>query len=180
MLPNKCTNCEKPTKYEYCYQCYPNRCIVCDSPIFTNNDDYSHCYLCYMEEKARKLQQDLSALKTKIKNEKKLKLSYKNEKPKQFNIKLRKTIPKILKNQVWDTNIGKFNGVGQCYCCGTGIDSKNFEAGHIISVANGGENNLNNLKPICGCCNKSMGTENMEAFKSKYMKHQNYPKSIYG
>ena len=82
----------------------------------------------------------------------------------------RTKIPKKLKNMIWDENIGKKFGVGKCYCCGEEIDSKNFEAGHIISVKNGGETILDNLKPICSCCNKSMGTENLEDFKQKYMK----------
>ena len=81
----------------------------------------------------------------------------------------RVSIPKVLKNLVWDTNIGKSRGIGKCYCCNRDIDSKNFEAGHIISVKNGGKTNLENLKPICSCCNKSMGTTNLEEFKKKYM-----------
>ena len=60
--------------------------------------------------------------------------------------------------------------VGLCYCCNEEIDSKNFETGHIISVKNGGETVLENLKPICSCCNKSMGIQNLEEFKNKYMK----------
>ena len=36
---------------------------------------------------------------------------------------------------VWDRYIGQSKGVGACYCCGEEIDSKNFEAGHIIPEA---------------------------------------------
>ena len=81
----------------------------------------------------------------------------------------RKSIPKILKNLIWDTNIGEEKGVGKCYCCGQKINSKHFEAGHIIAVKNGGTNTLDNLKPICDCCNKSIGTMNMDIFKQLYM-----------
>ena len=81
----------------------------------------------------------------------------------------RKSIPKIVKNMVWDENIGEEKGIGECYCCSQKINSKNFEAGHIVSVKNGGPTTLNNLKPICSCCNKSMGIENMENFKKTYM-----------
>lgn len=82
--------------------------------------------------------------------------------------KLRKSIPKTLRIKVWDTTIGKEKGVGDCFVCNTNIDSKNFECGHIISVKEGGETTLENLKPICGCCNKSMGIQNLIEFKDKY------------
>lgn len=49
-----------------------------------------------------------------------------------------------------------------CYCCEKEVISeKNFEAGHIIARNNNGNNNLINLRPICGFCNKSMGTLHM-------------------
>ena len=106
---------------------------------------------------------------------KEVKKKYKKLLPKKSKNK-RKTVPKTLKNLVWDKNIGKEKGIGLCYCCNRNIDSKNFEAGHIISVKNGGKTNIDNLKPICSCCNKSMGTQNLEEFKNKYMKVDNIPK----
>jgi len=80
----------------------------------------------------------------------------------------RKNIPKTIKNKVWDKYIGPEKGQGQCYCCKGKLDSKNFECGHVIPVKNGGRNILNNLRPICSCCNKSMGTQNLEDFKQTY------------
>lgn len=77
-------------------------------------------------------------------------------------------IPKTVKDKLWDTYFGKTAGIGKCYCCQEEINSKKFECGHIISVSKGGTNNFNNLKPICGTCNKSMGTENLEEFKKKF------------
>lgn len=50
----------------------------------------------------------------------------------------RKGIPKVIKDKSWDLYIGREKGIGKCYCCEDEIDSKNFEAGHIISVAEGG------------------------------------------
>lgn len=87
--------------------------------------------------------------------------------------KKRKTIPKTLKNKVWDSYIGKNKGIGECFCCSKTIDSKDFECGHVQSVNTGGETILSNLRPICGVCNKSMGTENLNIFKNKYMKKSN-------
>ena len=81
---------------------------------------------------------------------------------------MRKSIPKTLKNKVWDTYIGKKNGVGKCYCCKTEIDSKNFDCGHIVAVKNGGKKTVENMRPICSPCNKSMGTENMISFGDSY------------
>lgn len=80
----------------------------------------------------------------------------------------RKSIPKSLKNKVWDKYIGKKKGEGQCYCCAKTIDSKDFECGHVLAVCKGGTNTLENLRPICGCCNKSMGSQNLESFKTEY------------
>ena len=80
----------------------------------------------------------------------------------------RKSIPKSVKDKVWNTYIGKTNGVGKCYCCSGRIDSKNFDCGHIIAAAVGGKNVPANLRPVCSTCNKSMGTQNMDEFKQIY------------
>jgi hypothetical protein len=80
----------------------------------------------------------------------------------------RKSIPKSVKDNVWNTYIGKTRGVGQCYCCRGNIDSKNFDCGHIVAAAMGGENITENLRPVCATCNKSMGVQNMDDFKSTY------------
>lgn len=82
----------------------------------------------------------------------------------------RKTIPKAVKDKVWDTYIGKHNGTGQCYCCRTSIDSKSFDCGHVVAAALGGENVVENMRPVCSTCNKSMGTQNMEDFKLMYFR----------
>jgi len=99
---------------------------------------------------------------------------YKNQK-KNNGKATKQHIPKKLKNMIWDKYVGKEKGVGLCYCCREEIDSKNFEAGHIIPEAKGGETNIDNLRPICSCCNKSMGTQNMDEFKEKYMNQHNFP-----
>lgn len=80
----------------------------------------------------------------------------------------RKSVPKALKDRLWDTTFGPEAGQGDCYVCGATINSKRFEAGHIVAVHNGGGTNLENLKCICSTCNKSMGTQNLEHFKKIY------------
>lgn len=81
----------------------------------------------------------------------------------------RKSIPKVLKNQVWDKYIGREKGIGKCCCCDNEIDSRHFECGHIVAVAKGGEDSLVNLRPVCSLCNKSMSTMDMREFCKKYM-----------
>jgi 5-methylcytosine-specific restriction endonuclease McrA len=86
--------------------------------------------------------------------------------------KPRKNIPKTVKKTVWNTFIetddpNKLRG--KCFVgCGTDINIDNFELGHIVAHSNGGGDNVDNLRPICGLCNKSMGTENLLDFKEKY------------
>lgn len=94
---------------------------------------------------------------------KKIKEKYKKDKAKK-----RKTIPKSLRDKVWDIYVGKEKGVSKCYCCDKEIDSKCFDCGHVKSVAHGGLDIVENLKPICSTCNKSMGTQNLEEFKNQY------------
>ena len=112
-----------------------------------------------MKKEISNIREKYKLLKKEVKNK------YKKDKPKKPK---RKTVPKKLKNMIWDKFIGKEKGVGNCYCCNEEIDSKNFEAGHIVSVHNGGDTHIDNLKPVCSCCNKSMGTKNMEEFKKKF------------
>lgn len=79
----------------------------------------------------------------------------------------KKTIPKVLKNSVWDKYIGQDKGIGSCFSCQTNIDSKHFECGHVIAEQDGGDITLDNLRPVCSLCNKSMGTLNMHDFIQK-------------
>jgi 5-methylcytosine-specific restriction endonuclease McrA len=80
----------------------------------------------------------------------------------------RKSVPKTVKDRLWDTTFGPEAGQGLCYVCGLQINSKRFEAGHVISVYHGGSTTLDNLKCICSTCNKSMGTQHLEKFKLTY------------
>lgn len=83
------------------------------------------------------------------------------------NKKRKETIPKTLKNKVWDTYVGRRYGIGPCYCCSKNIDSKDFECGHVQAESKGGKLLLTNLRPICGPCNRSMGNENMYKFMQR-------------
>lgn len=85
-------------------------------------------------------------------------------------------IPATLRNSVWNVYIGK-NKEGLCFCCNTEpITTGNFECGHIVAEVNNGELTLQNLRPICSLCNKSMSTKNMEIFMNKhgFTKNENW------
>ena len=70
----------------------------------------------------------------------------------------KKTIPKALREQVWFTQLGK---VYEAKCvvswCQNKITVFDFEVGHNLPESKGGSTTLDNLRPICARCNKSMG-----------------------
>lgn len=70
-----------------------------------------------------------------------------------------------IRRLVWNTHVGSERGTTPCHCCGTTIISPfNFECGHIVARAKGGQDSVDNLRPICGLCNRSMATMNMYEF----------------
>lgn len=78
-------------------------------------------------------------------------------------------IPATIRNIVWNMYIGTDNKKGMCLCCKTeDISFANFHCGHIISERNGGPLVVENLRPICGHCNSSIGTKNMIEFMERY------------
>jgi hypothetical protein len=79
------------------------------------------------------------------------------------------SLPSAVRNCVWNTYIGIELKQGLCFCCKIEpITFGNFECGHIVARSNGGNDTIQNLRPVCGLCNKSMGTMNMESFMEKY------------
>ena len=77
-------------------------------------------------------------------------------------------IPLAVRNAVWGKYVGmSYNAL--CFCCNfEPITKVNYECGHIISEKNGGKIHLDNLRPICSACNKSVGSKNMEHFMEQY------------
>ena len=126
-----------------------------------------------MKKDIKDIKEKYSKLKIQVKKKYKEIEKEKKKLERDEQKKIRKSIPKSLKNQVWDKHIGKEKGIGKCNVCKIEIDSKNFECGHIISVKQNGETNINNLLPICSPCNKSMGIENLNEFKKKYFNSKN-------
>lgn len=82
--------------------------------------------------------------------------------------KKKKSVPKVVKDHAWNRWIGDEVAKTKCLCCGLNeIKMNSFHCGHIIAEVNGGKTSVENLRPICASCNLSMGTENMEEFKSR-------------
>lgn len=77
----------------------------------------------------------------------------------------RKPIGKPLRETVWLKYMGN-KAQGKCYCCRIRqIHFTEFQVGHNKSVAKSGKNNISNLRPICGPCNRGMGTKSIEWYR---------------
>lgn len=75
------------------------------------------------------------------------------------------SVPSALRYIVWTKYASETLLKSKCFCCRTReIEVANFHCGHVISHHDGGPVSLENLRPVCGQCNSSMGTENMVAF----------------
>ncbi len=86
--------------------------------------------------------------------------------------KKKKAIPAALRKQVWNHYIGAPVGETKCPVCRHNtIDKLGFEAGHVIPESAGGTTTLQNLRPICGDCNRSMGALNMQEYALRYYGH---------
>ena len=77
-------------------------------------------------------------------------------------------IPLAVRNAVWDKYISRIEKIGKCYCCEEIMVYPMFHCGQYISEYNGGKVTIQNLRPICGYCNSSIGRHNMGEFMKKY------------
>ena len=76
--------------------------------------------------------------------------------------------PKVIRQQVWYYWIGAEIGKTKCFCCNfNDITQLEFHCGHIEAHSKGGNMTLDNLRPVCGKCNLSMGNVNMIDFMLK-------------
>lgn len=87
---------------------------------------------------------------------------YKHKKP-------RSTIPKSIREIVWYDFVKQPEPIVFCPCCRTTVLTPfNFEAGHIQSRKNGGNDLSINLLPICRLCNMSMSSMNWQDYIEQY------------
>jgi hypothetical protein len=76
------------------------------------------------------------------------------------------TINKAIRKLVWHYWIGQERGIAKCWCCNvTDISPFEFECGHVQARSKGGLDTVENLRPICGLCNRSMGNKNLIEFQ---------------
>ena len=73
---------------------------------------------------------------------------------------VKKVIPKALREQVWINYFGQ-RFKHKCFInwCSNTITVFDFECGHNIAESKGGETTIQNLRPICSRCNKSMSNK---------------------
>jgi len=97
---------------------------------------------------------------------------------KDATTKPRKAIPKKIRGEAWKIQFGD-STKGSCFCCKKDLDIfDNWHAGHIVSHSNNGTDTADNLRPVCGSCNLSMGTENMDAFKARCYPTQQWQQPV--
>jgi 5-methylcytosine-specific restriction endonuclease McrA len=83
--------------------------------------------------------------------------------------KKKDSIPKKVKEEVWNRYIGDDIPKHRCLCCKSNvIKMTDFQVGHVKSEKDGGTLAISNLRPICASCNFSMGTMNMIEYAIKY------------
>ena len=117
-------------------------------------------------DKQRKLEEEI---KQQAEAEEKQKAEELKKLEKEEAKKKKQSIPKQVRVIVWNHYIGDDIIKHKCLCCKkVTITNTNFDVGHVISEKNGGTHEINNLRPICGACNHSMGTENMVEFVVKF------------
>lgn len=81
----------------------------------------------------------------------------------------KKKISHAVKISCWNTHVGELVPKIKCLCCdNVDITQHNFHCGHIVAERHGGTYEMSNLLPICNVCNNSMGTMNMNEFKSNH------------
>lgn len=159
-----CTNCRtnpaNPGK-SWCQTCHlkqKNQKICTNCQINVSNPGKSWCQTCYLSQKNNQISLDefinaVRQIKTNIKL------------GNYDDIKNIDRIPTALRYEVWKKYISAIHIKGKCFCCRSNeISISNFECGHVISRKNGGPTTLQNLRPICSQCNKSMGTRDMDEF----------------
>ena len=80
-----------------------------------------------------------------------------------------RNLPLRIRQMVWNTYIGKEEVSAKCVCCrDNDILNTQFVCGHVQARAEGGSDQINNLRPICAACNANMGTLNMNDFTTEY------------
>lgn len=158
-------------------------CQFCNKKLSNRQSRWRHEKTC--EKKQSKIDNKQNIIITNLTNEiERLKSDFKiilnsssqfaqsNETIVQTN-QTKKSIPIAVKRLVWNKYIGEDIGKSKCYCCKLSyITQLSFHCGHVVAEKNGGDINVDNLRPICQSCNSSMGINNMDHYITKYSLHK--------
>lgn len=128
-----------------------------------------------IEDASMKTKSSETVIKTNIsetKSEKSEKIENDKKKPikkeKKIKSEKRKTITAMERQQIWNCHIGITHGQINCpYCQINPITQLLFEIGHVIAHSKGGQLSPDNVRPLCGLCNKSMGSNTLDINKWK-------------
>ena len=72
----------------------------------------------------------------------------------------KKRIPKAVREAVWVKHVGKrFQHKCLTHWCPNTMTVFDFQTSHNIPESKGGSNEIDNLFPLCGRCNLSMGSQ---------------------
>jgi 5-methylcytosine-specific restriction endonuclease McrA len=83
--------------------------------------------------------------------------------------KVKKSLPTAVKDCIWNYYIGQHINIHKCFCCKKNmIKIDDFHAGHVVAEAQGGGDDIDNLRPICSSCNSSMGKRDMIDYVKQY------------
>jgi 5-methylcytosine-specific restriction endonuclease McrA len=82
-------------------------------------------------------------------------------------------IPKALREQVWILKVGpRFETKCKIVWCTNRMNVFDYQCGHNVPESKGGEMTVDNLIPICGRCNVSMGNHyTIDAWNTKFASH---------
>lgn len=85
--------------------------------------------------------------------------------------------PAALRQSIWLRWVGKkFESKCSVTWCRSVITPFTFEAGHNIPESKGGDASLENMRPVCGVCNKSMGNRfTIDEFNRLYDQQKQTP-----
>lgn len=153
------------------------KCKYCSLSMNTWNQKYHHELDCpkKIELQKEKIKLCLDRILTRKISEQ-FKLFKKSLSQNYILTPNKKTIPSPLRFSVWEQFIGINTMIAKCFVCRKSqITFQNFSCGHIISEHNGGDLDINNLRPICTNCNSSMKEMNMDHYIQIYKLWGNDP-----
>lgn len=83
----------------------------------------------------------------------------------------KKRIPRALREAVWIHHCGRtFERKCLTHWCKNSINAFDFQTGHDVPESKGGETTIDNLIPLCGRCNLSMGNQyTFKEWSSRFM-----------